>query len=306
NGGWTSNQLTASGAFTKDIISNWPGATPTECNEVAVPATIEAEKFCQMSGVETESTSDTNGGSNLGYIDQGDWMTYSVNVPASGSYTVSYRVASLNGGGVIQLEQAGGSPVFGSVNVAATSGWQNWTTVSHTVQLSAGRQRIAVAAKSGGFNLNWIKIQSNGSSSSSSSSSSSGSTPLATLQAESYRIMNGVQTEAASDVGGGLNVGYIDAGDWMSYDNTSVTVPETGTYTVQFRVASALSGGNLSFEEAGANSYASVAIPNTGGWQNWTTVKTSITLTAGTHKFGIKANTGGWNINWFSITKGIN
>jgi endoglucanase len=34
-------------------------------------------------------------------------------------------------------------------------------------------------------------------------------------------------------------------------------------------------------------------------------VKSNITLTAGVHRFGIKANNGGWNINWFSITKGV-
>jgi endoglucanase len=73
---------------------------------------------------------------------------------------------------------------------------------------------------------------------------------------------------------------------------------------VEFRVASAVSGGSLSFEEAGGTpSYTTVAITNTGGWQNWVTVSKTITLTAGVHKFGIKANAGGWNINWFRISK---
>jgi endoglucanase len=126
------------------------------------------------------------------------------------------------------------------------------------------------------------------------------------VQAESFSQMSGVQTEGTSDAGGGLNVGYIDAGDWISYAGTPITIPETGTYTVEYRVASAVGGGSLSFEEAGgAPSYSTLALPNTGGWQTWTTVKSTITLTAGVHKFGIKANNGGWNINWFSITKGV-
>ena len=41
----------------------------------------------------------------------------------------------LNGGGNLQLEEAGGSVVYGSVNIPATGGWQNWVTVKHTVQL---------------------------------------------------------------------------------------------------------------------------------------------------------------------------
>lgn len=308
NGGWTNNQLTASGAFAKDIIANWGGSvtppSPT-CTEVALPNTVQAEAYCDMSGVKTEGTSDAGGGSNVGYIDTGDWMKYDVDVPSAGTYTVSYRVAAAAAGGVIQLEKAGGTPVYGTVNVPSTGGWQTWTTVSHTVQLAAGEQSLGIAAKIGGFNLNWIKVESSGSSSSSSSSSSS-TTPIATVQAESFSQMSGVQTEGTSDAGGGLNVGYIDAGDWLSYAGTPITIPETGTYTVEFRVASAVGGGSLSFEEAGGGaSYTTLALPNTGGWQTWSTVKSTITLTAGVHRFGIKANNGGWNINWFSLTKGV-
>jgi len=308
--GWTNNQLTASGSLAKDIISHWPQAGGSGggggCSEVALPGTIKASAYCAMSGVQTETTSDTGGGSNVGYIDTGDWMKYDVNIPTAGTYTVSYRVAAAAAGGVIQLEKAGGSPVYGTVNVPSTGGWQTWTTVSHTVQLSAGHQSLGIAAKTGGFNLNWIKVDSSGSTSSGSSSSSSSTTPIITIQAENFSQMSGVQTEGTSDAGGGLNVGYIDAGDWLSYANTPVSIPETGTYTVEYRIASAAGGGTLSFEEAGGvPSYTTVYLPNTGGWQNWTTVKSTITLTAGVHKFGIKANAGGWNINWFSITKGV-
>src|SRR5690606_21229380 len=35
--------------------------------------------------------------------------------------------------------------------------------------------------------------------------------------AEDYSNMSGVQTEQTSDVGGGLNVSHIDAGDWLTY-----------------------------------------------------------------------------------------
>ena len=78
---------------------------------------IQAESYSAMSGVQTETTSDTGGGLNLGYLDAGDWLNYSTNISAAGSYRVSYRVASLNGGGALQLEKAGGNPVYGSMNV---------------------------------------------------------------------------------------------------------------------------------------------------------------------------------------------
>jgi endoglucanase len=112
-----------------------------------------------------------------------------------------------------------------------------------------------------------------------------------------------VQTETTSDAGGGLNVGWIDAGDWMSYAGTPVNIPSNGDYVIEYRVASQ-SGGNLNFEEAGGSPvHGTIAIPSTGGWQTWRTIKHTVNLNAGSHKFGIKANTGGWNLNWIRISK---
>ncbi|PTT78757.1 endoglucanase, partial [Pelomonas sp. HMWF004] len=224
-GGWSAGQLTRSGALAKQIISGWPGTTttpPAGCSRVSVPAQLQAEAFCNMSGVQVETTTDTDGGSNVGYIDNGDWMTYDVNVPAAGSYTLRYRVASAAGGGTIQMERAGGGTVYGTVNVPSTGGWQNWTTVSHTVNLPAGQQTLAIVAKTGGFNVNWLDI-------------SRPSDPVGngiTIQGENFDAQYGVQTEATTDSGGGLNVGYLDAGDWLSYP--SVNIPTAGSYTVEY------------------------------------------------------------------------
>lgn len=293
NGGWSSDQLTASGALAKNIISNWPGNVTPVCNAVALPATIQAETYCNMSGVQNENTGDTGGGQNVGYIDVGDWMTYSIDVSVARSYRVSYRVASTGNSGVIQLEQSGGSPVFGSINVPNTGGWQAWSTISHNVNLPAGKQTIAILAKGGGFKINWFKIEP--------SDVQPPDTGI-TIQAEDFLVMNGVQIEASTDTGGGSNVGYLDAGDWMSYP--SVTIPSSGSYTVEYRIASMNGGGNLNLEEAGGTpSYGAINIPATGGWQNWTTIKHTVNLSAGAHKFGIKVNNGGWNLNWFRLTK---
>ncbi|MGL6160404.1 glycosyl hydrolase [Microbulbifer sp.] len=122
------------------------------------------------------------------------------------------------------------------------------------------------------------------------------------IEAEDYTAMAGVQTEATSDDGGGLNVGWIDAGDWMAYAN--VEIPEAGDYRVEYRVASEASGGRLSLDmNAGQTVLGEVDIPVTGGWQNWTTVQHTVQLPAGSYQLGIFAAQGGWNINWFRIVK---
>jgi beta-glucanase (GH16 family) len=119
------------------------------------------------------------------------------------------------------------------------------------------------------------------------------------IEAENYNSMNGVQLEGTSDAGGGQNVGWIDAGDWMAYN--SINVPRSGNYTIQYRVASP-NGGQLSMDlNAGSTVLGNVGIPATGGWQNWTTVSQTVYINAGTYNFGIFAQTGGWNINWWQI-----
>lgn len=121
-----------------------------------------------------------------------------------------------------------------------------------------------------------------------------------TIQAESYTAMSGVQTETTSDTGGGLNVGWIDTGDWMAFEQIA-TIPAAGNYRISYRVAS-VSGAELSADlNAGANQLGTVSIPATGGWQNWTTVSHDVQLPAGPINFGIYAPTSGWNLNWFRI-----
>jgi uncharacterized protein YjdB len=126
------------------------------------------------------------------------------------------------------------------------------------------------------------------------------------IEAESYNFMSGVQNETTSDTGGGLNVGYLEANDWMAYHN--INIPTTGSYTISYRIASLSGGGRLQLE---TNSGATVldpafTIPSTGGWQNWQTITRTVTLTAGNYNLGLNVIAGGFNINWFSIAKNPN
>ncbi|WP_125722024.1 beta-1,3-glucanase family protein [Flavobacterium ustbae] len=121
------------------------------------------------------------------------------------------------------------------------------------------------------------------------------------IQAEDFSAMNGIQVEATTDTGGGSNVGYTETGDWLAYN--SINFPTTGSYLIEYRVASA-SGGVLSSDlNAGAIVLGNVTVPNTGGWQNWQTVSQTVNVNAGTYNFGIYIQTTGMNINWIKITK---
>jgi uncharacterized protein YjdB len=133
--------------------------TVTGESGVTIPARIQAEDWIAMSGVQTQTTSDEGGGLNVGWIDQGDWMDYAINVPSAGTYAVDFRLASPNSGRQLQLRV--GSTTLATVTVPQTGGWQNWQTVSTTANLSAGSQTIRILASSGsGWNINWFEIKS--------------------------------------------------------------------------------------------------------------------------------------------------
>ncbi|AJQ97838.1 cellulase family glycosylhydrolase [Gynuella sunshinyii] len=149
----SNGSLTASGQLTKDIVSKWGDGN--EGNTIKV----EAENFSYQSGTDVETTTDQNGGQNVGWIDTGDWLSYlNINVPKSGTYRVSFRVAAASSQGRLQLERAGGGHVYGSVQIPVTGGWQSWTTVTMDVYLSAGMQDFGIAVPQGGWNLNWFSL----------------------------------------------------------------------------------------------------------------------------------------------------
>ncbi len=117
------------------------------------------------------------------------------------------------------------------------------------------------------------------------------------IEAEDYHLMSGVQTEATSDIGGGLNVGWIDDGDWMRY---YVSFPNRGTYQLKYRVAGLSQSGILQLKR-GSNVIQSSVLPVTLGWQNWETVTTEAVMEEGEYFIELFALQGGFNINWFSF-----
>ncbi|WP_236250391.1 carbohydrate-binding protein [Microbulbifer sp. ALW1] len=147
-----------------DAIKTSGGSTPPPAGcDTANPQSserIEAESYCAMSGIQTEDTSDNGGGQNVGWTDSGDWLDYRVNLPESGEYTLTYRVASTANTGQLRL-LAGGTQVA-DTSLPNTGGWQNWQSVSTTASLSAGVQTLRLQVAGPGFNLNWFELAVNG------------------------------------------------------------------------------------------------------------------------------------------------
>lgn len=82
---------------------------------------------------------------------------------------------------------------------------------------------------------------------------------------------------------GGDCVGWIESGDWTRYDH--VNFGENAD-SLQIRASSGGAGGVIEVRLDGPTGVllGSATVPNTGGWQNWSTVTASITPTSGTRR----------------------
>jgi len=121
----------------------------------------------------------------------------------------------------------------------------------------------------------------------------------ATNDGGQYRLTEGVDIETTTDAGGGYDVGWTYAGEWMQY---TVNVTEAGIYTLQARVASILAGQTFIITMDGVNISGTMTAPNTGGYQTWQTISvTTPMLTSGLHKMRVIETTGGYNFNYFTF-----
>jgi hypothetical protein len=306
------------------------GPTPYLGSPVSLPGTVNAQDFdnggegvayhdmtpgnsggaYRSSDVDLETS--TSGGNNIGWIDAGEWLNYSVTVATSGTYTVQLRVASPNGGGSMHVG-FNQSNVWVVANVPATGGWQNWTTVNVPVTLTAGTQLLTLLFDTDGFNISRIAVSGGSGSGSGGTSSPYTGAPIAipgTVEVEqfdnggagtAYRdtstgnsggAFRATDVDIESTSGGGYNVGWASAGEWLQY---AVNVASAGAYTVQARVASLGQGGTFHLEMNGTNVSGSLTIPNTGGWQAWQTISAPVQLNSGQQTLRLVIDSSGTN-----------
>ncbi|GEM_PF-3852168 len=128
----------------------------------SVPTKMEAENFIRQSGVQSESTTDTGGGQNIGFIENSDWSEYFIYNDEEGMLEFTARVASANEGGFIDILIDGSEAETLEVDGDQTNGWQDWyTTESIQIELSEGNHTLTLNYRGGSgflFNLNWLNV----------------------------------------------------------------------------------------------------------------------------------------------------
>ena len=123
------------------------------------------------------------------------------------------------------------------------------------------------------------------------------------IKAEHFIENSGFEFEDCNDEGGGKNSSYADKGDYLDY---LVNVDQKGEYDVSFRSAVNNSSAmirihRVSLVDDETTFLTGVRLPGTGGWQNWQTQNSKLTLEKGKNRIRIEAYTDGFNLNWWRI-----
>jgi beta-glucosidase len=307
-----------------------------------VTATNGTVTSYRSDAIDLETTADTldttvpGGAYDIGWITPGQWFKYTVNVATAGTYSVAFRVASPYGiTDALHIANAAGTNLSGSVAVPNTGGYETWTTVTASVTLPAGQQTLTVDQDTNGWNFHYFAFtlsSGGGGSGGTGGDEPFGGTPAAvpgTVQAANYDTggqgvaynvtstngsansyrSDGIDLEDTADTadtsaaGGLYDVGWTTLGQWFKY---TVQVATAGSYTVSFRVASpyAISDALHIANSSGTNLTGSVAVPNTGGYETWTTVTANITLPAGSQTLTVDQDSNGWNFHYFAFATG--
>jgi hypothetical protein len=110
-------------------------------------------------GVDIEQCSDfPSNGYDVGWINGGEWLKFTVNVATTGTYNVDFRYAANQTGGklVMNLDGLLISP-YPYITIPTSGGWQSWQTLTvPNIQMTAGKHILQIQFLSSGYNLNYM------------------------------------------------------------------------------------------------------------------------------------------------------
>ena len=177
---WRIDEKNAAGTTTGTVWSfSTASQSPYGGTARTIPGTIQAEDYdlgaegaayhdttagnfmggYRSNDVDIEGCGDTGGGFNVGFLAAGEWLEYTVNITNTGDHTFKVRLASGASGGTFNFS-LNGNFITGNKTVAATGGWQTYTTITvPSVYMAAGNNQILrFNMPTDGMNINKIDV----------------------------------------------------------------------------------------------------------------------------------------------------
>ncbi|MEV4267332.1 carbohydrate-binding protein [Kribbella sp. NPDC049584] len=128
------------------------------------------------------------------------------------------------------------------------------------------------------------------------------------VEAESYVAQHGWTDGGANFIennpaaSGGKNVGWTAPGNWLQY---RLDLAQAGTYNLELRVANGTGGpatDAISIRDATGTTLTKATVPDTGGWTNYQTITTPVTLPQGDQVITVYCETGGFNLDYIKLS----
>ncbi|MEC8917996.1 MAG: carbohydrate-binding protein [Pseudomonadota bacterium] len=264
-------------------------------------------------------------GDAIGWIEDGEWVEYTLEVDQAGVYDLSFLSAlgaQTGSARSITATFDNGAGVYEVVTIGVdyTGGWNTFeATDSQHVALEAGTQTLRLTFNGGSQNLESFSLAP-----AAQSAFNASSTPWAvddglTLNAglydeggaevayhDSSEEQLGVNTrnEGVDLRDNGNSIGSIADGEWVEY---TIDVAQAGTYQLSFAAATMSNGRTVtaSVEQDGATytSAAPQSVTNTGGWNNYQVNEgIELDLAAGEQTLRLTFNGGAMNLQSFTLT----
>jgi lysophospholipase L1-like esterase len=242
--------------------------------------------FCRVQGtVDSNHTGFTGSGFANADNAAGSGIDWSVSVAASGVYQLEWRFA--NGS-----TARPGSVRINGINVAtvdfpSTGVWTSWTTVSRTVNLTAGWNSIRLEATTAAGLANIDSLGVTGSGGVQAADCEAATAILIEENTMGFCGVNGtIDSNHAGFTGSGFANTTNAAGTGVDY---AISVPSAGSYTIRFAYAN---GGNVRSATVMVNGMnrASLVFNGTGAWTNWTnTSSVTVSFQQGTNRLRLQA-----------------
>jgi hypothetical protein len=121
------------------------------------------------------------------------------------------------------------------------------------------------------------------------------------IEAEDFTYNNEFSFETCTDAGGGINTSYAATDKYLDY---YVWVENGGIYKMDFRISVNEASAQIAVlkdQNGSLTPLKSVAFTKTGGWQNWQTQSTTLTLPSGKNIIRLLSRSNGYNLNWINF-----
>ena len=232
-----------------------------------IPGTIQVADYSDQSGLTIND--------HIGYVNDGDWVEYQINVESTGYYNLVFNAASSNSSArcIISLDEDS----LGVFIAPNTGSFTNYVEDSICLKFIEGVHTLRLRFAGLAFNTEYLRFAHNN------------DLILVpdTIQAADYADQSGLSISEY--------IGQVNVGDWVKY---LLDINTAGKYVFTFHVTTSNGDPTTCNIEVDGDSVQFFDCPYTGGWANYTDASVDVDLPAGQHELRLLFTGNGFNTQY--------